>query len=272
MVKSVVGTLTMLIVLLTAVPVLAQSPDESELSEVTFVHGIRGFFTDVYLDDELILEGFAPERITEPLELEAGQHRIDLREADAPADAEPAVTKTFDVPAGGTLTAIAHWTGVEDCIISVFDESGDAVDAGAGKLIARHTAATGDVEFALDDETFSGLLAPTEERAEPVRPGSHTIAVKEASSGGTVIERSRVPVREGSARVVYLVGSAKEETLGLLTQNIEGMASNPEGVPTGNSGLATSDGVAPALLLAVLAMIGAALLGIRRRAAVTSRG
>jgi hypothetical protein len=272
MVKSVVGTLAMLIVLLTAVPVLAQSPDESEPSEVTFVHGIRGFFTDVYLDDELILEGFAPERITEPLELEAGQHRIDLREADAPANAQPAVTKTFDVPAGGTLTAVAHWTGVEDCIISVYDESGGTVDAGAGRLIARHTAATGDVEFALDEETLSGPLAPTEEVAESVRPGSHSIAVREASSGGSLIESSRVPVREGSARVVYVVGSAQEETLGLLTQNVEGMASNPEGVPTGNSGLATSDGVAPAFPLAVLAIIGAVLLGIRRRAAVTSRG
>lgn len=270
--RYVVGALAMLIVLLTAVPVLAQSPDEPATSEVTFVHGIRGFFTDVYLDDELILEGFAPERITEPLELEAGRHRIDLREADAPADAEPVVTKKFDVPAGGTLTAVAHWTDVEDCVISVFDESGDAAEAGAGRLIARHTAATGDVEVALDDETLSEPLAPTEEFAESVRPGSHTIAISEASSGGTVIESSRVPVREGNVRVVYVVGSAQEETLGLLTQNIEGMASNPEGVPTGNSGLAASDGVAPAFPLAVLTIIGAVLLGVRRRAAVTSRG
>jgi hypothetical protein len=273
MVRPVVATLAMLIVLLTAVPVLAQSVDESEPSEVTFVNGIRGFFTDVYLDDELILEGFAPERITEPLQLEPGQHRIDLREPDAPADGEPAITKEFDVPAGGTLTAIAHWTGVDDCIISVYDESGGAVSAGSGKLIARHTAATGDVEFALDDKVHSEPLASTDEFAETVTPGSHTVAVKEASAGGAVIDSSRLPVSEGNARVVYLVGNAEQETLGLLTQNIEGLASNPDGVPTGNSGLATADGVAPAVPLAVLAIIGAALLlGSRRRATVTSRG
>jgi hypothetical protein len=269
MVRSVVAALSIVGVLVLAVP--AHATEEKNTSEVTFVHGIRGFFADVYLDDELILPGFAPERITDPLTLEAGEHRIDLREADAPADAKPAVTKTFMVPAGGKMTAIAHWTGVEDCTITLFDDTGDVVAAGSGKLVARHAAATGEVEFALDDHTLDTPLRPSDEVSESVDPGEHTVAI---SGGDGVSKSSSVPVPEGSARVVYLVGSEKDDTLGLLTQTVDGLESNPSGVPTGNSGLAATppDDEPPLLPLALLAVVGGALLVVRRRRMDTARG
>lgn len=270
MVRSVVTALSMVAVLVLAVP--AHATEDPETAEVTFVHGIRGFFTDVYLDDELILKGFAPERVTDELELEVGEHTIDLREADAPADAKPAVTKTFNVSAGGSVTAIAHWTGVEDCKITLFDDAGDMVAAGKGQLVARHAAATGDVQFALDDTTFDKPLVPASEVSESVDPGEHTVAV---SGEDGLSKSSSVPVPEGGARVVYLVGSAKDDTLGLLTQTVDGLESDPTGVPTGNSGLAaTSDAGAPLFPWALLALPGAALLvnvALRRRR-VAARG
>lgn len=269
MVRSVVAALSMVAVLVLAVPALAA--EDAQTSEVTFVHGIRGFFTDVYLDDELILEGFAPERVTEPLTLKVGDHTMDLREAGAPADAKPVVTKTFKVSAGGKVTAIAHWTGVEDCKITLFDDAAAMVAAGKGELVARHTAATGSVKFALDDVTFDEPLAPDAEVVESVEPGDHTVAI---NGDGGLTESSNVPVPEGSARVVYLVGSAKDDTLGLLTQTVDGLESDPEGVPTGNSGLAAtppSRGV-PALPLALLALIGGTVAIVRRRGVVAARG
>jgi len=269
MVKSVVAALSMVVVLVLAVPAYAAQGSGS--SEVTFVHGIRGFLTDVYLDDELILKGFEPERVTEPLVLEEGEHRIDLREADAPADTKPVVTKTFMVPDNGKMTAVAHWTGVEDCTITLFDDAGDMVAAGSGRLVARHAAATGDVEFALDDMTLDAPLAPAAEVSESVSPGEHTVAVSDEDG---LAKSSSVPVPEGSARVVYLVGSAKEDTLGLLTQTVDGLESDPAGVPTGNSGLAaTPDTGAPALPLALLALAAftVVLVAVRRRT-VVARG
>jgi hypothetical protein len=267
-----VGAVSIVMALLLAAPALAQEDARAETTEVTFIHGIRGFLTDVYLDDELILAGFAPERVTEPLNLKAGRHRIDLRAADAHADSEPDVSKEFTVPAGGKLTAIAHWTGVEDCTITVFDESGDALAAGSGKLIARHAAATGDVELALDDQSKGQRLAPNMEIVESVAPGRHTVAVNDVESSRAVVERSRVPVPEGGARVVYLVGSAKEMTLGLLTQTIEGLESSPAGVPTGNSGLAGSSDAVPVLPIAALVAFAVMMLVGRRRKALTSGG
>lgn len=268
MVRSVVAALSMVAVLVLAVP--AHAAEDKNTSEVTFVHGIRGFFTDVYLDDELILKGFAPERVTEPLNLTAGEHRIDLREADAPADAKPVVTKTFNVPAGSKMTAVAHWTGVEDCTITLYDDVGDMVAAGSGRLVARHAAATGEVQLALDDKTFDEPLTPASEVSESVDPGEHTVVINGQDG---LAKSSSVPVPEGSARVVYLVGNAKENTLGLLTQTVDGLESDPEGVPTGNSGLAATSGTgAPVLPRVLLAMLGAALLVGLRRGRVAARG
>jgi hypothetical protein len=265
-----VVVLALLAALLAAVPAQAQEADSGP-SEVTFVHGIRGFFTDVYLDDELILAGFAPERITEPLELEPGTHRIDLREADAPADADPAVTKEFEVPANGKLTAVAHWTGVEDCTITLYDETGDSVAAGSGKLIARHAAATGDVELTVDDATSEQLM-PSAEVSEAVEPGDHTVAMAGLGEDGAGSKASTVPVPEGGARVVYLVGSAKNDTLGMLTQTVDDVGSGPDGVPTGNSGLAAAPerDLGPLTALALVAAAGAGALTTRRRATIGS--
>lgn len=272
--RSIVVVLALLVALVAGAPVQAQEAGEKP-SEVTFVHGIRGFFADVYLDDELILAGFAPERITEPLELEPGTHRIDLREADAPADSDPAVTKEFDVPANGKLTAVAHWTNVEDCIITLYDETGASVDAGSGKLIARHAAATGDVELSVDEDSAARSLAPAKQFVESVEPGRHTVAMTGIDDDGSGSKSSTVPVPEGGARVVYLVGSAKADTLGLLTQTVDGLGSGPDGVPTGNSGLVDPqqqrDLTAPLGVLTVVAVAGTGVLVTRRRVAATGR-
>jgi hypothetical protein len=265
---------TLVLVVLLAVPASAQDASGGDDEPtVTFIHGIRGMLADVYLDDELILRGFEPERATEPMKLTPGRHRIDLRMADEPADSKPAVTKKFKVPKKGMLTAIAHWTGVDDCIITVYDETGDAVAAGSGRLITRHAAATDEVRLTVNDRPADTTLAPAAQLADTVRPGTHTVAVKDATSGTMLVSGSKVPVPEGVARVVYLVGTAKDDSLNLLTQTVDGIESNPRGVPTGNSGLADSGGLHP-VPIAALVIAAAALLvvGRRRRGVDAHRG
>jgi Domain of unknown function (DUF4397) len=239
-----------LAVVLSAVPAAAQEASgQRDRAKVTFLHGIRGMLADVYLDDKLILRGFAPERATEPMAMSAGSHRIDLRMADAPPDSKPAVTKKFKVPKKGRLTAIAHWTGVDDCIITVYDETGAAVSAGAGRLITRHAAATDDVRLTVDDRPLGTALAPA----------------KQLASNTMLVSNSRVPIPEGVARIVYLVGTAKDDSLNLLTQTVDGLESNPSGVPTGNSGLADDRGPEPLPIAALVFAAVATLLAVRLR-------
>lgn len=58
-----------------------------------------------------------------------------------------------------------------------------------------------------------------------------------------------------------------------MTQTVDGLGSDPEGVPTGNSGrAATSDTGVPTLPLVLLAMLGAALPVALRCGRVAARG
>ena len=273
MTKRFLVSFTVLVVLALAVPAYAQDTSDDK-STVTFVHGIRGMLADVYLDDKLILEGFKPERATDPMKLTPGVHRIDLRMADEPADSEPAVTKKFTVPAGKRLTAIAHWTGVDDCVITIYNDGGERIQAGRGKLITRHAAATDGVAVTLDDKPLNRDLEPSGQLVNTVRAGEHMVAVNAKGSNAALIADSQVPVDEGTARIVYLVGTAKDDNLNLLTQTVDGLESDPSGVPTGNSGLAASDSTLPwvpaAALLIAVALMAAAIR--RRRAAPAPRG
>ena len=264
MAKRVLVSFTVLVVLVLAVPAHAQDTSDDK-STVTFVHGIRGMLADVYLDDEPILRGFEPERATDPMKLTPGVHRIDLRMADEPADSDPAVTKKFTVPAGKRLTAIAHWTGVDDCIITIYNDGGEQVQAGRGKLITRHTAATDGVEVKLDDRQLNNALEPSEQLVNTVTAGKHMIAVSGKGSDAKLIADSQVPVDEGTARIVYLVGTAKDDNLNLLTQTVDGLESNPSGVPTGNSGLAARKDIQPWLPAGALLVAVTLIAAIRRR-------
>jgi hypothetical protein len=170
------------------------------------------------------------------------------------------------------MTAIAHWVGVEDCTITIYNDMGDPVRAGAGKLIARHTAATEGVTLTVDDQALNRTLEPTEQMVDTVLAGDHTVAVSQAGSDTVLVEGSQVPVEEGTARIVYLVGTAKDDNLNVLTQTVNGLESNPSGVPTGNSGLAAGERSQPWLPGAGFVVAMALVAGaIRRRRATPGR-
>ena len=67
-----VGALA-LAVTATAPTASAQAPTE-QVGTVRVVHGLRGLVADVYLDGNLALPTFQPERATDPIAIPAGEH------------------------------------------------------------------------------------------------------------------------------------------------------------------------------------------------------
>ena len=65
------GTLALL------APAPASAADSGD-AQLTVVHGVRGLVADVRLDGELVLSGFAPERVTDPLPVPAGRHSLQV--------------------------------------------------------------------------------------------------------------------------------------------------------------------------------------------------
>ncbi|MFY1655193.1 class F sortase [Solwaraspora sp. WMMB762] len=79
-------------------------------------------------------------------------------------------------------------------------------------------------------------------------------------------------LNEGTATIIYAVGSASDETLDVVAQTVSGLHSAPDGVSSGTGGLADTGsntgwylaGLAGVLLL----VVGGGLLAVRNRVAI----
>jgi hypothetical protein len=248
-----ISTAAMLLTLLLfASPAGAQS---SGTATVTLIHGFRGLLADVYLDGDRILEGFAPERSTDPTELPAGEHTVEVREADAAPDSEPVVEGTLDLPAGANLSAVVHPDADGQPTISVFENAFDVPGKGKARAVVRHTAVAPAVDVSIGDVEVVTGLEPGDEGSAVIDPTNTEITATDTSSDD-LLDPERINVQEGTTIAVYLIGSDRD-TLGWLSQRLDA-SGTPTGVPTGNSGLAAPVG-APwwAVAAAVLAVAAA---------------
>jgi hypothetical protein len=252
---------------------------------VTVIHGVPGVDVDVYVNDELTLEDFAPETVTDPLTLPAGDYDIDVRAAGADAAEEPLFSGAATLPAGANATIIANLTEGGDPTLTVFVNDTAATPAGQGRLVVRHTAAAPAVDVLAGGEAVIESLANPDEAALELPAGTVSAAVAAAGTTEPVIGPADVPVVAGQATIVYAIGSLEDETLGVLVQTLqvgeEAAAPTtaapttapvpvPSGVPSGDSGVAAGDtgtDVAPfAFGAAGIAGLAVASRALRRRA------
>jgi hypothetical protein len=252
-------------------PAAAQEANAS----VVVVHGIPDTPVDVYVDDELTLDDFQPDTVTEPLSLPAGSYDLAVRAADAEASADPILSATAELTAGQNVSIVAHLSEGGDPTITPFANDISPTAAGQGRLVVRHTAAAPAVDVLAGGEpTFTDLTNPNEASAD-LPAGTISASVALAGTTDPVIGPADVPVTEGSATIVYAVGSAEDANLNVLVQTIGGLHSAPAGVDTGNSGLAADDDMGSfpvaAVVLGVLAFgLASAALATRRATAPRS--
>src|SRR5205085_1478076 len=110
------GAVAASVVVATAGPASAQTP----MGTVTVVHGLRGVVADVYVDGQLALPTFQPDRVTDPIQVPAGSHHVEIRQAGDPATAPPAVTADVDVIAGGRQSIVAHLSSTGAPTVTVY--------------------------------------------------------------------------------------------------------------------------------------------------------
>ena len=135
----VVGALAAVIVCAAvAAPATAQMP---ATGRVVVVHGLRGQLVDVYLDGELALPAFEPDRLTDPLDVPAGDHEVDLREPDTAADSEPFASATITVTGGADHSVLAHLSSSGEPMITAYEDPVTAVAPGQSDVLVRHGAA-----------------------------------------------------------------------------------------------------------------------------------
>ncbi len=250
---------------LSPAPASAASTDAT----LTVVHGVRGLVADVGLDGQQVLAGFAPERVTDPLTVPAGTHRVQVWASGSDRTAGPVLDQTITLSAGQRATAGVGLAADGTPVITVFDDAELLPAAGSTALGVRGLAAAAPVRVAAGSLVLSPSLAPGSGGAQQVSPGTYEVSAVPVAGGDPVVPPQQVPVTAGRAVVLYLIGSQADGTLGWVAQTVRpGASGAPARVDTGvgpppSSGLAGEAALVPlALLLAGVPLV----LAARRRA------
>ncbi|MFG6403964.1 MULTISPECIES: DUF4397 domain-containing protein [unclassified Microbacterium] len=253
-----------------ALPASASTAGTAKLS---VLHAIPDTPVDVYVNGTLTLDNFAPGDLAGPLDLAAGDYEVAITAPDA-ADASAPILgpATLTLAAGGNYTAVAHLTEAGQPALTPFTNDTSATAAGQGRLTVRHVAAAPAVDvLAGGTAVISGLTNPNQQTLN-LAAGNVSAAVALAGTTAPVLGPTDVAIQDGVLTIVYAWGSAADGNLALAVQTVEGLHSNPDGVPSGSAGyLAERDAQQSALwlgggvLLAAAAAV-AASIAVRRTA------
>lgn len=228
-------------------------------AQLSVLHGVPGLTVDVYVDDALTIDDFAPGDLAGPLELPAGTYSVAITAADAADASAPAIGPIdLTLASGGNYTAVAHLTEGGEPTATLFTNDTAQIAAGQGRLTVRHVAAAPAVDvLAAGTPVISNLTNPNEQ-VLTLPAGAVSASVAAAGTTEPVIGPADVDVAEGVNTIVYAWGSLEDANLALAVQTITGLHSSPDGVPAGVAGLAATDPAGDAAVVWVL--VGAGLL------------
>lgn len=252
-----------LLALLPASGALAQASE----GQVVVVHGVPDLTVDVYVDGDLVLEDFEFGTVAGPLTLPAGTYDLEVYPANAdPSSSDPALAGSTDLPGGAYATIAAYLAEGGAPTLGVFVENNSQIAAGNARITARHLADFGAVDILANDGAVwegvtNGVGADTEVAAD-----SYNLKITAAGDPATVAFDADVNLAEGTNTIAYAIGSVGGGTFQVATNTITGLQSAPEGVPTGNAGIAATSNLLPAALLAfgLVVIAGGAKLLMRR--------
>ncbi|WP_299039445.1 DUF4397 domain-containing protein [uncultured Pseudokineococcus sp.] len=259
------------LVALGALPAAASTSDDATAT-VSVLHAVPDVPVDVYANGELLIDDFEPGTLTDAQQLPAGEYDLAVYPADTESieGVDPVVSaEGVGVPAGLDVTVVAHLSESGDPTLTPFVNDTSAVPAGEGRVTVRHVAAAPAVDvLAGDAVVVDGLASPGEESLT-TEAGTVSASVNLAGTDTTVIGPADLTVAEGASTIVYAWGSADAGNLQLAVQTVDGMGSDPAGVPSGLGDASTGFPVGLGVLTALAA--GGAVLAsttlVRRRSA-----
>ena len=188
---------------------------------------------DVYVNGKKTLDNFKPATVAGPLDLAAGKYDIVLIKPGDPVEQpDPQGRPGRGARRTRTSRLVAHLTADGKPALTPFvndvsqgrRRQGPARSSGTPRRRPRSTCApvAARVQGPHQPERGQGRHR-RRHRQRRRRPGRHpTVAIGPAD----------LTLAEGTATIVYAVGSAEGKTLGVVAQKIDGLHSTPGGVPS----------------------------------------
>jgi len=234
---------------------------------ITIIHGLPRLAYDVYVNGQLTLDGFKPKSATEPLQLPAGPYDVAVRNVGSPSDSKPVVEATIKLKPGINYTAVAHLTSTGGNTLSLVENDVSQVRAGEGRMVVRDLAEAPSVDVMLNGAAvFRSLTNP--EQSEKLLPAQrYSLDVVSSAGANSLFGPTPVNLAEGSGKILYLIGSADDQSLDVMAQDLPDLGSGPAGVSAGSGGLAAPPGFPmwAVVAMAVAAVVGAAAAVALRR-------
>lgn len=244
------------------------APAHAANAKVSVVHGIPGTPVDVYVNGTRTLQNFQPKQVAGPLDLPPGQYDIALTPPGQPIGSAILTVNDANVPDGANISLVAHLNANGQPALTPFVNDTSKVAAGQARLAVRHTAAAPAVDVRAGGQpVFRNLTNPNEAKAD-VAAGTVSADVVLAGTTTVVLGPTSLNLREGTATIVYAIGSAQQNTLDVVAQTITGLHSAPGGVPSGSGGLADHGPgawVYVAMALGALLVLGGAVRAVAIR-------
>ena len=241
-------------------------------AQVSVIHGIPKTPVNVFVNGKSTLSNFKPGTVAGPLSLPAGTYKVTVfAAANTKGTGTPVISASATVEAGKNYSLVAHLSAGGKPTLTPYVNDTSAVAAGKARIIVRHDAAAPAVDVRANGAVaFAGLTNPKQAQAD-LAAGSVKADVVLAGTKTVAIGPATLDLKEGTATIVYAIGSASDKSLGLVTQTISGLHSAPAGVPAGSGGLldttnGTSTWAWAVGALGVLTMLagGCGLVSVRR--------
>ena len=203
---------------LLAVPAGTSSAQAS--ADIMLLHGIPGITVDVAVDGAVVIEGFEPGDMQD-LSAFAGQTLVNLEvRPTGTEDVAIGPVPSFDVPAAGSWTVVAHLDAEGTPTITAFENDTSAASDGQGRLTVRHTAAAPAVDIVLGEARPVENLSNPEEASLDVPAGEIAGAQIAPTGGDPIADVPTVTVAAGQNLIVFAVGSLADETFTFYTQDV----------------------------------------------------
>jgi hypothetical protein len=274
-IKALAGAVTagLAVGLLPLAPAIGQ-----DTAKVSVLHGVPGITVDVYANGQELIPNFTPGTLAGPLDVPAGTYDLQVfPDGQAPGSGTPAIEASdVQVPAGANATVAAHLDEGGNPKLTVFVNDTSPVGAGQARLTVRHLAAAPAVDVrAGGTPVITGLSNPNEQTLV-TDAGTVSADVVLAGTTQVALGPADITLAEGTSTIAYAWGSAQQGSLALATQTIDGLHSNPSGVPGGEAGLVAQDvssGGSPwPVLLTGLLVAAVTALAVARRLALRAVG
>jgi hypothetical protein len=249
---------------------------QQSAATIMLLHGIPGVTVDVVVAGEVVIPGFEPGDMQD-LSSFAGQTLTELEVRIAGTeDVAIGPVASFDVPASGNWTVVAHLDAAGTPTLSPFENDTASVDAGSGRLTVVHLAAAPAVDVVLGEARPVENISNGEVQSLGLAAGEVAGAEIAPTGGDPIAPVPTVEIVDGENLIVYAVGSLEDETFTFYTQTVELASAESSAVTADGTSAPTAvntggpvEGSASTLPLlaaatALFAVAGAAFV-IRRR-------